>query len=163
MKSPRLSLSESAVVPTQLRKPSIQFVVLVVGIVLLAASVIGLSGAGLASSPEESGRLDVEGVSYRFAPSTCTITSDDFLAAGGGSIGGEPFWVSASADRVNLAIGPESEEERPADDQLWLMSVEDVRWRAADESITATAMMRDERDTNSEVVMATLTIECRSA
>lgn len=146
--------------PTQLRKPSIQFVVLIVGIVLLTGFAFGISGTGLASQPDEHGRLDVAGVSYEFTPSTCTITEDDFLAAGSGDIGGEPFWVSASADRVNLAIGPETEEDRPQDDQLWLISVEDVHWRSADQSVTATAIMRDERDTNAESVRGTLSIEC---
>lgn len=149
--------------PTQLKKPSIQFLVLIVGIVVLTGFAFGISSTGLASRSEESGRLDVDGVSYSFKPSTCTIADDDFLAAGSGSIGGEPFWVSASADRIDLAIGPQSEEDRPQDDQLWLMSVEEVRWRAVDDAVTATAVMRDERDTNSLRVRGTLSLECRTA
>jgi len=151
-------------VPTQLRKPSIQFLVLMIGIVVLTGFAFGLSSAGLASSDEsESAQLDVDGVSYQFAPSTCSVSDTDFVAAGTGTIDGEPFWISASGDRVNLALGEETEAERPEDDKLWLISIDDVNWRNSDGAITATAVMRDERDTNAESVRGTLSVRCAPA
>ncbi len=150
--------------PTQLRKPSIQFLVLAVGILVLTGFAFGLSSAGLASSePEQTAELDISGVSYVFAPSTCSVSETDFIAAGTGVVDGEPFWVSASGDRMNLALGEETEAERPEDDKLWLISVDDVRWRNSDGSITATAIMRDERDTNSKMVRGTLSVQCSAA
>lgn len=149
--------------PTQLRSPSIQFLVLFVGLALFAAAFVGLSNTGAASVDEETARLEVAGTTYLFTPSTCTITETDFLASGSGDIGGEPFWVSASGDRFDLAVGPNNEEERPAEDQLWLISVDDVRWSAADQTITASAIMRDERDTTAESLRGTLSVECSPA
>lgn len=155
------SENRESYVPTQLRKPSIQFLVLVVGIIVLTGFAFGLSTAGLASSEsEQTAALDVDGVRYSFAPSTCSVSESDFIAAGTGTVDGEPFWVSASGDRLNLALGEDDEAERPEDDKLWLVSVEDVRWRNTDGSITASAIMRDERDTNSEIVVGTLSVEC---
>ena len=75
-----------------------------------------------------SARLDVGGVVYEFTPSTCTITDGDFVAAGSGEIGGETFWVSASTDELNLAVGTTNEFDRPADDAVWLSSVEGIDW-----------------------------------
>lgn len=155
--------SKERTLPTQLRKPSIQFAVLLAGIALLTGFAFVLSSAGLtdtdAEAPE-SASLVVDGVTYRFAPTTCTVTETDFLAAGNGMINGETFWVSASADRVNLTVGPETEIERPADDQLWLVSVQEVRWQAINRTITASAVLGDERITDSPQVRSQLSVSC---
>jgi hypothetical protein len=151
-------------VPTELRKPSIQFLVLIVGIVVLTGFAFGISSAGLASSDSpQTAELDVAGVRYVFAPSTCSVSDTDFIAAGTGNINGESFWISASGASVNLALGEDDEAERPEDDKLWLVSVEDVSWRNSDGAITATALMRDERDTNAETVRGNLSIRCAAA
>jgi len=149
--------------PTQLRKPSIQFAVLIAGIVALTGFGFVLSSAGLTGAdtePEESASLIVDGIIYRFAPTTCTVTDTDFLAAGSGVIDGETFWISASADRFNLAVGPDSEAERPEDDQTWLVSVQEVLWRAEDQTITASAILGDERLTDSPQVQSELSVSC---
>lgn len=125
-----------------------------------------LSSAGLTGAdvePVESASLVVDGVTYRFAPTTCTVTDSDFLAAGSGMINGETFWISASADRVNLAIGPETEVERPEDDQVWLVSVQEVRWQATNQDITASALLGDERVTDSPQVRSELSVSCPPA
>lgn len=152
--------------PTQLRKPSIQFGVLVVGVLALTGFAFVLSSAGLTDpepEAEETASLIVDGIIYRFAPTTCTVTDTDFLAAGPGTIDGETFWVSASADRVNLAVGPDNEAERPDPDQLWLTSVQEVRWQAVDDSITASAILGDERLTDSPRLGSQLSVDCPSA
>ncbi|MEM7325354.1 MAG: hypothetical protein AAF531_19860 [Actinomycetota bacterium] len=136
---------------------------LVAGIALLTGFAFVLSSAGLTgtdSEPTESASLVVDGVTYRFSPTTCTVTDTDFLAAGAGTINGETFWVSASADRVNLAVGPETEAERPADDQLWLVSIREVRWQAINKTITATALLGDERLADSPQVRSQLSVSC---
>ena len=145
----------------QLKKPSIQLAVMVVGMLLLAGFAFGISDADANQNLErQTGRLDVDGVVYRFAPTTCTITDTDFLAAGKGRIDGEPFWVSASANGMDLTVGPESEAERPADDDLWLISVDEVRWESTTGSVTASAVMRDERDTNARSFRGALSVSC---
>jgi hypothetical protein len=75
-------------------------------------------------------------------------------------INDETFWVSASADRINLTVGPETEVERPEDDQLWLVSVQEVRWQAVNETITASAVLGDERLTDSPQVRSQLSVTC---
>lgn len=146
----------------QLKNPSIQLVVLILAVLMLSGFAISMSGAN--AGPEDgrpqTGRFDVDGVAYRFAPTTCTITDNDFLAAGPGEVDGDPFWISASADRIDLTVGQDSGLERPADDQLWLISVGEVSWQAADDSVTGSAVMRDERDPKSRSYSASLSFSC---
>lgn len=146
---------------THLRKTYVQALVLVAGIVLLTGFAFGISGAGLTSeSPAVTSHLDVNGVMYRFAPTTCTITDSDFLAAGSGTVDGEPFWISASADRVNLTLGEAIEVDRPADNELWMISIAEIAWEADDQTVAASAVMRDERDPNSRSYRGSLAIDC---
>ncbi len=151
--------------PTQLKNPSIQVLVLLVGILLLTGFAFGLSGAGLSAdtSSAETAQLDVNGVAYRFAPTVCTMTENDFIAAGSGRVDGEPFWISASADGVNLMVGQDAETERPGDNQLWLLSVNEVAWQPTEGELTASAVMRDERHPKSASYRATLSIQCPEA
>ena len=151
--------------PTQLKNPSTQVLVLLLGILLLTGVAFGVSGAGLSADTtgSETAQLDVDGVAYRFAPVICTMTDNDFLAAGSGRLDGEPFWISASADGVDLVVGQESETERPHDDQLWLMSVNQVVWESTDGTVTASAVMRDERHPKSRNFRAMLSIKCPEA
>lgn len=146
----------------QLKNPSIQLVVLVLAVLLLSGFAIGISAAnaGPADARPETGQFDVDGVAYRFAPTTCTITDNDFLAAGPGEVDGEPFWISASADRVDLTVGQDSGLQRPADDQLWLISVAEVSWEVDDDFVTASAVVRDERDPNSPSYRGSLSFSC---
>lgn len=146
----------------QLKKPSIQLLVLILGIVLLTGFAFSISSSGLISgNTEVTGRLEVDGETYAFAPSTCTITDTDFVASGPGRVDGEPFWVSASAGRVNLVVGEEAEIEVPHnEDQVWLTSVTEVSWETEGQVLTGTAVMRDERDTTARNYRAALSIEC---
>jgi hypothetical protein len=104
--------------------------------------------------------LEIGGTVYRFAPTTCTITDSDFLTAGAGEIDGEDFWVTASPDWVNLAIGSTTGATRARAGDLWLMSVDKVSWAIAEQTIIATVTMRDERDTNSPTLDGSLSVEC---
>ena len=148
--------------PTQLSRPSIQLLALLVGILLLTGFAYSVSALADDdhSTTSASGRLEVDGPVYRFAPTTCTITDSDFLAAGTGEIDGERFRVSASPDRVNLAIGSSTTTGRAGTDDLWLMSVDKVSWEIAERSIVATVTMRDERNTNAPNLDASLSVDC---
>jgi hypothetical protein len=126
--------------------------------------VVGASFAAQAMSEPElvdgSGTLTVDDVAYRFTPTTCLITSDDFVAAGRGLDGDEQFWVSASSVGLDLAVGTESEIDEPAEDQLWLMSDEQVSWQADGNTVTATASMSDHRAPDSVAVEGSLELNC---
>ena len=146
--------------PTQLKQPSIQFTVLAIGLVVFAGLAFALSAAGIASSDNGQGKLGVNGVEYVFSPATCSVSDSDFVTAGPGSLDGEPFWISASGDRLNLAVGQQSETDRPGDDELWLVSVNPISWTMEDGAIIARATMRDERDPTSEAFEGTLSVQC---
>ncbi|MGH1493555.1 MAG: hypothetical protein ACRBK7_29845 [Acidimicrobiales bacterium] len=148
--------------PHQLQKPTTQLFVLVFGILLLTGFAFSISSSGLTSEPAEAtSRLEVDGETYDFAATTCTITDTDFVASGPGEIDGEPFWVSASADRINLVVGEEAEVAAPSDEsQVWLTSVAEVSWTADADSLTGSAVMRDERDTTTRNFRGAITIQC---
>ncbi len=139
-----------------------QLFVLAFGILLLTGFVFAISSSGLSSERAEvTSHLSVDGVTYNFAPSTCTITDTDFVASGPGEHDGEPFWVSASADRVNLVVGEDAGVEVPSDDSnVWLTSVAEVAWTADGQTLDGTAVMRDERDTTARNYRGVLSIEC---
>lgn len=150
--------------PLQLRKPTTQFAMAIVALLMLAASVVGFESLRSSASAESGhGQLTVGGTTYAFSPSTCTIADSDFLVAGHGEVDGEPFWLSASGLRVNLAVGQESETERPEDDDLWLVSVDEISWRSDETHIDASATMRDERDALAGSHRGSLSVECPSA
>jgi hypothetical protein len=147
--------------PLQLSKPKNQFALALVALLVLAVSALGLESIRRGASAESgTGQLMVDGTTYSFTPTTCTIADSDFLVAGPGEVAGEPFWVTASGLRVNLAVGQESEDERPDDDELWLKSVGDITWQASDHKVTASATMGDERDNQSGHHIGALTVDC---
>jgi hypothetical protein len=149
-------------VPHTLKKPSIQLFVLIASMLSLLGFAFSISSSGL-SSGDATSSLSVDGVTYNFAPTTCTVSDTDFVASGPGELDGEPFWVSASADRVNLVVGDEAdgEVEVPSDaSQVWLTSVAEISWTADGQSLTGNAVMRDERDTTARNFRAELQVEC---
>ena len=136
-------------------------------VVAMAAVVLFIAGGSVAaqamSEPERvdgSGTLTVDGVVYHFTPTTCLITSDDFVAAGRGTDGDEQFWVSASSVSLDLAVGTESEIEEPAEDQLWLVSDDPVSWQVEGNTVTARASMSDRRIPESGAMPGSLELNC---
>ena len=139
--------------------------------ILLASvvAVVAVLGLGLADNRFEttpelidgSGTLTVDGIVYEFTPTTCVISDEDFVAAGTGFDDGERFWVSASSVGLDLAVGTESEIEEPAEDQLWLISEDEViDWSAQDETVIAEANMTDQRSPQSTTVHGSLELHC---
>lgn len=100
---------------------------------------------------------------YEFAPSVCTVTSTDFVAAGRGTIDGEPFWVSASSRSVRLSIGTDSELQRPSADQLWLTSVGELGWDRTSGLLQVRTLMRDGRNDDAAELPAQLSVSCPTA
>lgn len=115
-----------------------------------------------AASVDGASVLEVGDVRYEFAPSVCTFTPTDFVAAGSGTVDGEPFWVSASSRSIRLSVGTDSELQRPADDQLWLTSVGELAWDRSSESLQVQTLMRDGRNDEAARVMARLSLSCPS-
>lgn len=149
--------------PTQLKKPSIQFAVLVTGIVVLIGFAFGISSAGLTSGgvAGATAELEVDGQTYQFSPSTCTVTDADFLAAGPGAIEGDSFWVTASSDGIDLAVGVETEAEAAADNQR-LISVDEIRWSESDGVIAATTRLQDPQQPDAPTLAGRLSLTCTS-
>ena len=137
---------------------------LAVGALVITAFAVGISDKGLSAdvSGERTGQLTVDGVTYAFAPTTCSIAEEEFVAAGSGTINGQTFWVSASRDSWNLTVGPESEVADPDDNELWLTSTETVTWAVEKNTITAAAVMTDERSQDSRFFRGTLDVVCPS-
>jgi hypothetical protein len=134
---------------------------------VLVMFIAGASYAAQAVSDTEqvdsSGTLTVDGIEYQFTPTTCLITSDEFVAAGHGVDGDDQFWVSASSVSLDLAVGTESEIEEPAEDQLWLMSDDPVSWQVDGSTVTARAPMSDHRLPESTTMMGALELNCDDA
>ena len=146
----------------RLQKTPLLILPLLAAVIAIGVLASGIAGSALTSESAvaRSGRLSVGGVTYRFAPTTCTITDEDFVAAGSGTIDDQTFWVSATADGVDLEVGPESEIEVPAEDQLWLRSVDEITWTASGGEIEASTLMRDERRNRSDSMPGALTVTC---
>jgi len=134
----------------------------VIGVVIVM--VVGLLAGRLGDDDlvDGSGTLTVDGVVYRFTPTTCLISDEDFVATGTGFDDGEQFWVSASSVGLDLAVGTESEIDEPADDQLWLINNESVDWKATGNTVTAWAPMTDQRSPTSTTVVGALELRCES-
>ena len=119
-----------------------------------------ITTTGQMSSAIASGVLDVDNTRFEFVPTACTATETDFVAAGSGTLDGEPFWVSATSRSVSLRVGTDSEVARPDDEQLWLTSVGEVTWQADGDGISVTAVMVDSRVEQSAKRPAVLSVPC---
>ena len=113
-----------------------------------------------AASIDGASVLEIGDTRYEFAPSVCTLTSTDFVAAGRGMIEGEAFWVSASSRSIRLSVGTESELQRPAAHQLWLISVGELAWDRHDGTLQVQTLMRDGRNDKAAESQARLSVSC---
>ena len=127
---------------------------------LAIALVVILVSTGRASSADPTGIFEVGDSRYEFVPSACTTTDTDFVAAGSGTINGEPFWISATSRSMTLTVGTESEVERPDKDQVWLTSLGPVTWTAIDDGIEVEATMVDSRNEESPRHYGVLLVSC---
>jgi hypothetical protein len=129
---------------------------------LVLASMFTYSfGAAVAGTADEaSALLEIDDTTYRFSPTTCAVADNDFVASGTGTLNGDSFWVSASSDRVSLALGAEHRIEEPEPDQLWLTSVDHIRWHNTDGDVVGSVTLRDERNPESDDFVGRLSISC---
>lgn len=127
---------------------------------LAIALVVILASTDRASSANATGIFEVEDARYEFVPTACTATETDFVAAGSGTIDGEPFWIAATSRSMTLTVGTESEVERPDSDQVWLTSLGPVTWAAASDSIEVAATMVDSRNEASPRHYGSLLVSC---
>ncbi len=142
-----------------LSRSTTSVVAVVTTAIVVVASFFWLS-VDEAASVDGASVLEVGDIRYEFAPSVCTFTPTDFVAAGSGTVDGEPFWVSASSRSVRLSVGTDSELQRPADDQLWLTSVGELAWDRSSESLQVHTLMRDGRSDDARRVLARLSVSC---
>ncbi len=144
----------------QRQRSSIRVVTLVIVLVVALAGLVTARALAADPMPDPTAALETGGVSYRFTPTTCTITDSDFLAAGAGQIDGQDFWISASPEGASLTVGSADGTTSPGPDDLWLTSIGDVRWSTVDVSVEALLTLHDERDTRAPTVDGILSFSC---
>lgn len=134
--------------------------------VLAAVAALVLVGILVSASgddrAEPSASLEIDGTTYRFAPSTCTVTDSDFLAAGPGRIDGQDYWVSISSSGAELAFGTSDEMTRSDDeDDLWLRSIGEIAWDPIDDAtVEADVTMGDARVAQSPQLLGHFVFSC---
>lgn len=116
-----------------------------------------------AASVDGASVLIVGDARYEFAPSVCTVTSTDFVAAGRGTVDGEPFWVSASSRSIRLSVGTDSELQRPSAGELWFTSVGELVWNRTSGLLQVQTLMRDGRNDGAAELPAQLSVSCPTA
>ncbi len=148
---------------TALRRSPLRWPILV-GLVALMLIGIGFSSTftGAARATPSEGTLTIDGTSYDFAPTACTITDKDFVVSGPGGVDESEFFVTASSGSVELAFGIDSEIDTPAQSAMWLSSVDDIDWSRTGNSVTASLMMIDRHDAEAGAVEAALAVDCSS-
>ncbi len=141
----------------QVSRPWFGFAV-VAALALLAAGVLANAPA---ASDDGRATLSVGDATYRFVPTTCTITDDTFVVAGTGIHDGRPFSVTAGQKMIELAVGVDNELATPAPEDAWLSSEEPPTWRGIDDDgLSAAAALLDRNDPDGDPVDATLTATC---
>lgn len=135
------------------------------GLAVIGIFLVGWSQGSFASTPlpDGTGKLEVGGEIYEFATDTCSITDEGFVASGPGATNGERFWVTASNDSIDIAVGKDSIAEAPDDDDLWLTSLSDIDWDVEESKLLASANMHDDRVDNPAQYRAALSINCTTA
>lgn len=146
--------------PASIKSRSTAIVLIALGVI--GALMFGAAQGSFASTPlpDGAGKIEVAGELYEFATDTCSITDDGFVASGPGIADGERFWVAASNDSIDIAVGQESIAEAPDDDQLWLTSFNDVSWSAESSRLSASVNMHDDRLDNPAQYRAVLSVNC---
>jgi hypothetical protein len=150
--------------PSAFRRFPLSLAILAFGFVVFAVAT-GFTGSQSAAHPEGAyGLLAVDGTVYRFTPSTCAISERDFVTAGAGEFAGEPFWFTSSPDRLSLSFGSATPGDRPSEDDLWLTNVDTVDWTLPSaDRVEASTEVRDQRNTSSTAVTASVTVACPPA
>lgn len=142
------------------QRPTFRLLLLAATLALATTFTYSFSSAATGSSPQPTGLLEVDDVAYRFAPTTCAVADNDFVSSGSGELDGDSFWVSASSDRVSLAVGADHRIEEPTSNQLWLTSVERIDWQNNGGSIVGSVTLRDERNPDATSVVGRLSVSC---
>ncbi len=133
--------------------------------VVVAAAIVGFAVRNtMVGAVEPAAEFEVDGVAYRFTPSTCTITDSGFVTAGSGRLDGEEFWVAISPDGAELALGTSDEMTRSDDESdLWLVAIDQVTWEAVDaNTVEADVMMGDARAVQAPELPGHASVTCAS-
>ncbi|MEM9563081.1 MAG: hypothetical protein AAGA93_10705 [Actinomycetota bacterium] len=133
--------------------------------VIVAVAVIGFAVRNtMVGAVQPSAEFEVDGVAYRFTPSTCTITDSGFVTAGSGELDGEDFWIAISPDGAELALGTDDEMTRSEDENdLWLVAVDQVTWDAVDaNTVEADVVMGDARAVQAPEMLGHASVTCAS-
>ncbi len=130
----------------------------------LALLTAGFFANAPAASDDGRATLSVGDETYRFVPTTCTITDDTFVVAGTGMHDGRPFSVTAGQKMIELAIGVDNELATPAPEDAWLSSEEPPTWTGTDDGaahgVAAAAALVDRNDPDGAPVDASLAATC---
>ncbi len=149
---------------TQTERSSTRFLVLAFAFV-----VVGMIGLALRSASTESSQVPssatavftVGGTAYEFAPTSCTITATDFLAAGPGQLDGEDFWISVSPEAAEVALGTADERTRSDDvNDAWYRNNGIVDWTVTGDTVEATLALRNERMPDSGTLRGHFSATC---
>ena len=107
------------------------------------------------------GTVEIDGRVYPFAPRTCAITDEGFVAAGPGLAGEESFVASVSkSGGLQVAFGVRNDVDRPGPDQLWWVSSGLRQARIEGTSVRATAKVEDRSGTVTGPRTAVINIAC---
>lgn len=140
---------------------ALAFAFVVVGMIGLAVRSTGV-GSDRASS-SASAVFTIDSTTYDFAPTSCTVTATDFLAAGPGQLDGEDFWISVSPEAAEVALGTADERTRSDDvDDAWYRNNGIVNWTVDGNTVEATLSLRDERMPDSGTLRGHFTATCPS-
>ncbi len=151
---------------TQTERSSTRLLVLA-----LAFAVVGMIGLALQSTSADPDRASssasavftIDGTTYDFTPTSCTVTATDFLAAGPGQLDGEDFWISVSPEAAEVALGTADERTRSDDaDDAWYRNNGIVDWSVKGDTVEATLALRNERMPDSGTLRGHFTATCPS-
>jgi len=149
---------------TQTERSSTRLLVLAFAFV-----VVGMIGLAVRSTSAESGQASssasaaftVDGITYDFAPTSCTVTETDFLAAGPGQLDGEDFWISVSPEAAEVALGTADERTRSDDvDDAWYRNNGIIDWTVEGDTVEATLALRNERMPDSGTLRGHFSATC---
>lgn len=136
-------------------------------VIAFAFVVVGMAGLAVRSTNVELSRatgtaaFTIDGATYEFTPSACTVTDTDFLTAGAGQLDGEDFWVSVSPEASEIAFGTADERIRSEDlGDTWYRNNGTIDWNVEGDTVEATLALRDERRPDAPIERAHFIATC---
>lgn len=107
------------------------------------------------------GTVAIDGRVYPFAPETCVITDDGFVASGPGTWGDQSYVASVSQKGgVQVAFGVSKDVDRPEPGQQWWVAPKFGRSRIKGSNVHATATVEDRSGSTSGPRSAVVHLTC---